>query len=88
MARLNKNVLKALVISSYRLSTGPERIDEDAMIIAQRGTKRFRVETAHGTEVLKLVGKHEGALEPKEFRIQVGDINIPKLTNPILKAIT
>ena len=88
MARLNKNDLKALAISSYRLSTGPERIDEDAIIIAQRGTKRFRVETAHGIEVLKLVAKGEGMLQPSEFRIQVNDINIPKLTNPILKAIT
>ena len=88
MARLNKKDLKALTISSYRLSTGPERIGEDAMILAQRGTKRCRVETAHGTEVLKLVGKQEGALEPKEFRIQIGNINVPKLTNPILKAIT
>ena len=81
VGRLHKKHFANLQIASYRLSIGPEQNGANAKIISQRATKRFKVSIGKITEVLTLVAKEEGTLDPSEFRIHVDAGNVAKITN-------
>jgi len=81
MGRLNKKYFKDIKIASYRLSQGEEQSSPNAQIVSQRATKRYKIAIGDITEVLTLVPKEAGTLEPGTFRINVDNGNVSKITN-------
>ena len=81
MGRLNKKYFKDIKIASYRLSQGEEQSSPNAQIVSQRATKRYKIAIGDITEVLTLVPKEAGTLQPGEFRIHIDNGNVSKITN-------
>lgn len=77
-------------VTRYRFTGASEATSPTAYILAQKGTRKFRVTDGTSTETLRLVNKAAGALAEGEFAIDAAldDSSIVQVTKLKNRTIT